>query len=261
MLRPILVGVVVESVHATSGSVRSNVERIRGRTVTGIRTMGKNLMVDFDSGYSLWVHLGMNGRWRLLDPARRAPGPAKVALTTQTHQAACFGAPKAVAGRTPAIDLALGSLGPDLLSEHVDYEDILGRVRALPPGTTLARALLDQTIAAGIGNVYKSELAFLAGVLPSTPIGNLSDGQLLGIYENARDLLLANVGPGVRSTTGDRGRGRTTWVYDSGGLRCRKCSTQIVSGRIDGRITYWCPGCQGPLDPQYRRAGGSGGSL
>ncbi len=247
MLRPILVGEVVESVHATSGSVRANVGRIRGRTATGIRTRGKNLVVDFDSGYSLWVHLGMNGRWRLLGPELRVPGPAKVALTTRAHHAVCLGAPKAEVGRTPAIDLALGRLGPDLLSEAVDYEEILGRARALPPGTTLARLLLDQSVAAGIGNVYKSELAFLAGVLPATPVEQVSDEQLLAIYRSAHDLLLANTGPGARSTTGDRGRGRTTWVYNSGGLRCRKCSTQIVSGRIDGRITYWCPGCQNPL--------------
>ncbi len=252
MLRPILVGKVVESVQATSGSVRANSARIRGRTVTGIRTRGKNLVVDFDSGYSLWVHLGMNGRWRLLDPDRRAPGPAKVALTTRAHQAACFGAPKVEVGRTPAIDLALGSLGPDLLSEEVDYEEILRRVRALPHGTTLARTLLDQTIAAGIGNVYKSELAFLAGVPPSTPIENLADEQVRAIYSDARNLLLANIGPGARSTTGDRGRGRTTWVYNSGGLRCRRCSTQIASGRIDGRVTFWCPTCQKSPLPQPR---------
>lgn len=244
MLRPVLVGEVIEAVHATSGSVRANAGRIRGGTVTGVRTRGKNLVVDFDSGYSLWVHLGMNGRWRLLSPDRRVPGPAKVALTTRAHHAVCLGAPKAEVGRTPAIDLALGSLGPDLLAEEVDYEEILRRVRRLPPGTTLARVLLDQTIAAGVGNVYKSELAFLAGVLPSTPIEKLADEQLLAIYKDARDLLLANIGPGTRSTTGDLGRGRTTWVYNSGGLRCRKCSTQIVSGRIDGRITYWCPSCQ-----------------
>jgi endonuclease VIII len=247
MLRPVLVGEVVESVHATSGSVRANVGRIRGRTVTAVRTKGKNLVVDFDSGYSLWVHLGMNGRWRLIGPERRVPGPAKVALTTREHHAVCLGAPKAEVGRTPAIDLALGSLGPDLLSEVVDYQEILGRARALPPGTTLARLLLDQTVAAGIGNVYKSELAFLAGLPPASPVEKLTDQQLLSIYGKARDLLLANTGPGARSTTGDRGRGRTTWVYNSGGLRCHECSTQIVSGRIDGRITYWCPGCQRPL--------------
>lgn len=244
MLRPVLVGEVIESVHATSGSVRANVSRIRERTVVGIRTTGKNLVVDFDSEFSLWVHLGMNGRWRLLARDSRVPGPAKVALSTRAAHAVCLGAPKSEVGRTPAIDLALGRLGPDLLAEEVDYEGILARARALPPGITLARLLLDQTVAAGIGNVYKSELAFLVGVLPSTPIGKLTDEQLLIIYQNARDLLLANIGPVSRSTTGDRGRGRTTWVYNGGGLRCRKCSTQIASGRIDGRITYWCPSCQ-----------------
>ena len=133
------------------------------------------------------------------------------------------------------------------MDEEVDYEDILRRVRALPPGTTLARLLLDQSVAAGIGNVYKSELAFLAGVLPSTPIERLADEQVLAIYEKARELLLANIGPGARSTTGAHGRGRTTWVYNGRGLRCRKCSTQILSGRIDGRVTYWCPVCQRPI--------------
>lgn len=247
MLRPVLVGEVIESVHATSGSVRANVGRIRGSTVTAVRTRGKNLIVDFDSGYSLWVHLGMNGRWRLLGRGSRVPGPAKVALSTRASQAVCMGAPKADVGRTPAIDRALDSLGPDLLAENVDLEEALSRARALSPGTTLARLLLDQTVAAGIGNVYKSELAFLAGVHPSTPIERLTDEQLLSIYSNARELLLANTGPGARSTTGDRGRGRTTWVYNSGGLRCRKCSSGIASGRIDGRVTYWCPGCQKSL--------------
>jgi endonuclease VIII len=247
VLRPVLVGEVIVAVYATAGSVRANAGRIRSRSVLGIRTIGKNLIVDFDSGYSLWVHLGMNGLWRVLDSQMTVPGPARVGLSTGSHHAVCLGAPRTEVNRTPAVDLALRRLGPDLLSEEVDVDEIVARARALPGDTTLARLLLDQTVAAGIGNVYKSELAFLAGVHPTTPLRLLSDDRLMTIYEEARSLLTANVGPGPRSTTGYRGRGRTTWVYENGGSGCRKCSTQIASGRIDDRITYWCPFCQKPI--------------
>lgn len=241
-LRPVLVGKEIADVYGTKGSVRSNVGRLRGHKVESIRTVGKNLVIDLDSGYSLHVHLGMTGRWRVVPADRKIPGSAGVALTTDSHHAACLGAPTVDVDRTPAIDARLSRLGPDLLSESVDTGEILKRARQR--GGSLAEILLDQTVAAGVGNVYKSELAFLARLHPETSLDRIDDAALAGVYENAVRLLRANVGPGRRTTTGERGRGRETWVYGRAGRACRRCSARIESSGGAERVTYWCPRCQ-----------------
>lgn len=242
-LRPLLEGREVVSLDATSGPVRANFGRIVGQTVVRVRTNGKNLIVDFASGYSLRVHLGMTGRWVILDGDRRAPGRAKVSLSTTTHRIACIDAPTVDFKRTKAMENDLLHVGPDLLSGDFDAEAAIlrARTRSLDP---IARVLLDQRVVAGIGNVYKSELSFLLGIHPLTPVAGLSDEQLRGLFTEAQGLLAANVGPGPRSTTGSRTPDRTTWVYGRAARPCRRCSSRILEQKLDGRSTYWCPGCQ-----------------
>jgi endonuclease VIII len=242
-LEPVLVGKRVESVYATSGSARRHATRIAGRSVLGVRTHGKNLVVDFEGGYSLRVHLAMNGRWQVLDADTAIPGPAKVALTTATHHAVCLAAPTVEVDRTPAIDGRLEELGPDLLDADFEADAAVARARRLD-GEPLGRVLLNQRVAAGIGNVYKSEVAFLARVHPHASLRSISDEKLVEIYERARTLLAANVGPGRRTTTGNRFRGGEAWVYGREGKACRRCSSRIVAGRLDDRVSYWCSGCQ-----------------
>jgi endonuclease VIII len=242
-LEPVLVGKRVESVYAIAGSVRRHATRIAGRSVLGVRTRGKNLLVDFEGGYSLRVHLAMNGRWQVLSANRPIPGPAKVALTTATHHAVCFAAPTVEVDRTPAIDRRLQELGPDLLDTEFDVSAAVARARTFD-GEPLGRVLLDQRVTAGIGNVYKSEVAFLAGVHPHAPLRSITDEKLVAIYEKAQKLLAVNVGPGRRTTTGNRSRGAETWVYGREGKACRRCSSRIVMGRLDDRVSYWCSGCQ-----------------
>lgn len=242
-LRPILEGKNIESVYGTSGSVRTNSRRMVGASVTGVRTIGKNLIVDFSTDYSLWVHLEMNGRWAIMTSGRRVPGAARVALSTSRHIAACIGAPTVEVDRTPAIDLILDRLGPDVLDPDFNPNDAVARARHFDEDP-LGRVLLNQRVAAGIGNVYKSELAFLAGTHPLRPISALSDSDLAAIFARARTLLAANVGRGSRTTTGNRVRGQTYFVYQRAGEACRRCSQRIEEGRLDDRVTYWCPGCQ-----------------
>ncbi len=242
-LRPALDGQHITSVYGTSGSLRSHSRWILGSTVAGIRTRGKHLLIDFSTGYSLHVHLGMTGRWTILNADRPVPGPARVALTTEGHHAVCFGAPTVEVDRTKAIDLALGRLGSDVLTDDFDIVDVVRRARTMNT-EPIARVLLDQRVAAGIGNVYKSELAFLAGINPFTPVGELSDSQLERIFTDAQQLLAANVGPGQRTTTGNTTTDRTLWVYGRDGRPCRRCSSRIAERRLDDRVTYWCVGCQ-----------------
>jgi endonuclease-8 len=103
---------------------------------------------------------------------------------------------------------------------------------------------LDQRVVAGIGNVYKSELLFMAAVHPETPVKSLSDETLHDIAGRAGKLLRANVGPGPRITTGQQGRGREAWVYGRAGEPCRRCASAIEESRLGDRLTFWCPTCQ-----------------
>jgi endonuclease VIII len=140
---------------------------------------------------------------------------------------------------------ALAWLGPDLLGPDWDEDEALARLLA-DPARPVGEALLDQRLMAGLGNLYKSELCFLAGVSPWRPVGDVPD--LPRLVRRARSVLEANKERVEQTTTGDLRRGRRTWVYRRDGQPCRRCGTRVdvaMQGPVDQqRATYWCPHCQ-----------------
>jgi len=240
-LRPVLVGKRIEAVAGTSPGVRANSARLLDATVDTIRTVGKHLVVDFSSGYSLHVHLGMSGRWDVAERGRGPHGSARVVLVTGTHLAACYSAPSIEVDRTGAIDRALMSLGPDVVP-GLDADEFVRRAR-LRGDRPIAATLLDQRVLSGVGNVYKSELLFLAGIHPWTVTAEVTNEQLRELAGQAHRLVSANVGQ-KRTTTGSSRRGQETWVYGQAGHSCARCGSRIEFDRLDGRVTYWCPACQ-----------------
>ena len=120
----------------------------------------------------------------------------------------------------------------------------------------IAQALLDQRLVAGIGNVYKSEVLFLAGIHPDTPASAVAPDAMTRIMELAQSLLQANVVDGtpaaiqtyrsLRRTDRRSDPEDSLWVYSRGGKPCRRCGTAINSRKmgVDARTTYWCPNCQ-----------------
>jgi endonuclease-8 len=148
---------------------------------------------------------------------------------------------------------ALRELGPDLLDDSFDAGAAMARARAQPVATPVADVLLNQRVAAGIGNELKSEVLFVAAVYPFTPLSALADAHLARIIGIGRDLLRANTNVGGRlapsrgrRTRDSLGRDGALWVYGRGGKPCRKCGTPIQAKKtgIDARVTYWCPRCQ-----------------
>lgn len=247
-LRPVLVGQRVVSVYGTAPSVRSNSHRLVRQTVEAVRTVGKHLVIDVSRGFSIHVHLGMPGRWSIMSSERRSPGAARLVLTTTSHHACCFSAPTVEVDRTPAIDRRLSRLGPDLLEADFKPERFAERARTRS-GRPIAEVLLDQRVMAGLGNVYKSELLFLARIHPHTPVDQIGDDKLVEIADRARKLMSVNVRSGPRITTGDTSPGREVWVYGRSGQPCRRCSTVVAEDRLGDRITYWCPACQPIIQP------------
>lgn len=241
-LRPILVGSEITDVGGSAPAVRANSLRILDATVQGIRTVGKNLLIDLSGGYSIRVHLGMSGRWRVVPRGGQIPGSARLVLSTGGPIAVCSAARTVEVDRTPAIDAGLSRLGPDPLGDF-DPEEFIRRART-QNSTAVGDVLLNQRVISGIGNVYKSELLFLAGLDPHKPVDEVSDDHLRDIGADAVRLMAANAGFASRTTTGSRAPDRETWVYGRPGRPCRRCGTAIEMDRQGDRVTYWCPSCQ-----------------
>jgi endonuclease-8 len=136
----------------------------------------------------------------------------------------------------------LRALGPDVLAEDFDPAVAASRAR---PDMELGDVLLDQTIAAGAGNVYKSETLFVAGLDPFRPVGSLADGELVALYMTLASLMRRNL-HGVNRVTTSGGVRSAHWVYDRTGRPCLRCGEIVRSRRQgpDARMTYWCPRCQ-----------------
>jgi len=153
----------------------------------------------------------------------------------------------------PTVDepTLVGHLGPDLLGPDWDAAEAVDRLRR-DAGRPVGEALLDQRNLAGIGNVYKSEVLYLRGVDPWTPVSEVAD--LAALVGLAHRLLHANRGRHGRTTTGSTRRGETTHVYGRSGRPCRRCGTPVRQAgpddaRRDDRVTYWCPTCQPGAGP------------
>src|SRR5205085_2328308 len=147
-------------------------------------------------------------------------------------------------------------LGPDLLDPQWTDEHTARATAALAadPERELGLALLDQRVMAGVGNLYKCEIAFLLGVTPWTPVSEVDPGRTVAL---ARKLLLVNAlsGSFAQSTTGDRNRKRKNWVYGrlrEGCFRCgRKVQVRQQGHDVQRRPTWFCPNDQaGPYPPQ-----------
>jgi len=233
---------------------------IAGRTVERVESRGKHLLIHFSGDLMLRTHMRMSGSWHIYRPGeqwQRPGGDMRIVIATADFEAVAFRVPVAAfySARSLQRDDALQSLGPDLLNPNADLEDAVSRLRARAP-LTIADALLDQRAVAGIGNIFKSETLFVAGVSPFVPVAALSDDALRELVATARQLLSANTresveprftqwGSSTRSARSERPDGRR-WVYGRVGEPCRRCHTPIAVAKNgeDARLTYYCPTCQ-----------------
>jgi len=253
VLRAALVGRRITSARAQAqpGMRRvPDLSRLVGRTVTHVESRGKHVLIGFDNELTIRTHLRMSGSWHRYRPGETWRLPMRQAsamLETPESVAVLFNAPT-VELLTDA-DLrrsrTMRELGPDLLSRSFDADEALLRLRDRD-SVPLGDALLDQRAAAGIGNVYKSEIAFLERLDPWSPVAAFTDDELARALRTARRLLQANTRGGARVTTGNAARGGDLWVYGRAGRPCRRCGTLIRSARQGelARLTYWCPRCQ-----------------
>ncbi|HEU4979723.1 MAG TPA: DNA-formamidopyrimidine glycosylase family protein, partial [Solirubrobacterales bacterium] len=156
---------------------------IDGGLLESAESRGKHLILHFADGLALHSHLGMRGTWHLYAEGERWRRPASqawITLSTGRVDAVNFGGSTMRIARESQLrrDPRLARLGPDLLADDFDIEDATRRIRGMGPTVELADALLDQTLVAGIGNIFKSEGCFAARIDPRARLGSLSDEEL-----------------------------------------------------------------------------------
>ena len=261
VLRSVLVGERVDAARARPGPGLRRVpdlSKVVGATITSVAARGKHLLIDFDNGLTLRSHLRMRGSWhryRPGEPWRLPESQANAILETAGAVAVAFNTPtlELMTDAGMARDRSLRELGPDLLGVEFDVDEAVLRLRHRDR-EQLGNALLDQRAVAGIGNVVKSETAFIERMDPWAFVGDFSDDELKGAMRTARRLLQANTRGGARVTTGNPRRGQELWVYGRAGRPCRRCGTRIETRRQGelARSTYWCPRCQPPRRPTPR---------
>jgi endonuclease-8 len=204
---------------------------LKGRTIEAVRSVGKHLIIDFSGDLSLRTHMRMSGIWHLYRAGerwRKRRSDMRLMIATDDYVAVGFNVPVAEFQSAPDV-------GPDLLSDDFDPVEAVGRVRQRDE-EEIGNVLLNQRVVAGIGNIYKSEALFSAGVNPFTRVSALSDETLAKVVKRARALLQRSA----------KGEARPPSVYSRGGEPCRRCGAPITYKKqgSDARGTYWCPKCQ-----------------
>lgn len=265
------------------GRFASGAARLDGQVLESAQARGKHLFVQFQGELILRVHLGLYGAWEFggdesfrgassigaprrigeqeragVEPAQYT-GPPEPAGTVRLrlsseHGWADLRGPSACELLTSAeADAVLARLGPDPLADCGEGESVFAAAvqRSSRP---IALQLMDQAVIAGIGNVYRAELLFRAGLPPMTPGSELCREQIAGLWQDARRLLARGVAEGCIVTTepGDRKhpeqeparREDAHYVYRRVGMPCRVCGSTVSGSELAGRKLFFCPSCQ-----------------
>jgi formamidopyrimidine-DNA glycosylase len=231
---------------------------LEGERVAAIERRGKYLIVRFESGRALLIHLRMTGSLRLSegglaeDPHRRAVVRLDNGSDVAYRDVRRFGT---------WLLLEPGELEP-YLAERVGEEPLDTLFTAAHLGARLAKrrapikgALLDQRTLAGMGNIYVDEALWRARIHPLRPAGTLDRNEHRRLHRAVRAVLehgIALQGSTLRDYALPDGAAGTMQeefkVYGRDGEPCDRCGTPIVKARVAGRGTWFCPTCQ-PADP------------
>ena len=216
-------------------------EAIDGHMLESVQARGKHLLAAFDHGRILHSHLRMTGAWHVYGEGEawaRSPKGAWLTLSANGLVAVQFGGPvlELLDPARVALHPALRNLGPDLLDDDPQIPVAVQRARASGrDARPIGEVLLDQTVAAGIGNVVRCEALYALRIDPWAPLGGISDETLAGLFEHSRHVLQSGVRDGGRLPK---------VIY--GARRCRRCGGAAARrGQGDeARTVHWCPACQ-----------------
>ena len=235
---------------------------LRGLRVAHWHRRGKYLLADLEapggSPAGRWgVHLRMTGQFLWLPEKRLPCTHTRVRVWSATGEelrfvdTRSFGqmwwVPVGVADE--AVMTGLRRLGPEPFGAEFTGAYLLERLKG--SRRPIKNALLDQSLVAGVGNIYADESLLTAGIRPQTPSGRLGRSDLERLRSALVDVLETSIGAGgttfsdFRDLQGTNGNyGGQAWVYRRSGSPCSRCGTVILREKLGGRSSHWCPSCQ-----------------
>ena len=239
---------------------RAKLRRLTGRTITALRRRDKYLLVDTDGDDTLLVHLGMSGRFRLqpaaepralhthvvlaLAPRGKQP-PAELRFSDPRR----FGQIDVITRGGEHANPGLGGLGPDPIAETLTGAHLAARAKGRT--TSVKAFILDQTIVAGVGNIYASEALWRTGLHPAAKARRLNAEKADALATAIVDVLrhaLDHGGTTLRDFLAADGAEGDHYdylsVYGRDGEPCARCGRTIVRSIVHGRATFFCPTCQ-----------------
>jgi len=212
--------------------------QIDGRLLESVEAIGKNLVLRFEGGVVVRSHLRMSGRWSLRERGAREVGRPWLILRGDRAEGVLWGG--------PVLELhlrALEGLGPDILASPPDLPAMLARFRTADRLRRLGETLQDQSLVAGIGNMWMAEALWEARLSPWLRLQDVPEEGRREALETAARLMRAAV---------TAGREPQKRVHGRAGRPCPRCGTPLRShGQGEAnRLAYWCPSCQ-PGDPPW----------
>jgi DNA-formamidopyrimidine glycosylase len=233
------------------GRFRGGAARIDGRKLLDVDAHGKHLFYHWHRAETLHIHLGLYGKFRSFktDPPPPTPGTRLVLATEATT--IYLAGPTVCELIEPSREEAIRSrLGPDPLqakeTAHTAEAFAANLERRRIP---IGAAILDQSVIAGIGNIYRAEALFLTGINPNQPANELATQQVLALWDKSVELLERGVREGKISTLPRVPLGRSEetdrlFVYKRDRFPCRQCGGAIRTCEMANRTIWWCPTCQ-----------------
>jgi endonuclease-8 len=235
-----------------------------GRVVEKVESRGKWCLIYFSGDLILVTHMLMSGSWHLYRTGERwqlGRPRMRVVIRTADWEAVGFNIPVAEFHTSRSLERSshVPKLGPDILSESFTVDGGVARLAAYRrenPDAEIAVVLLNQQVLAGLGNVYKSEVAFAAGVNPFRRMRTITQREMEVMVVVAQRYMQSNVADGAaagivtysgnRRTTHAMDREERLWVYRRQGQECRRCGAIVMMRKqgVPTRSTYWCPECQ-----------------
>lgn len=243
-------------VSSPQGRFSSGADLLDGTTVVRTDAYGKHLFVTFAEDRTLHVHLGLYGKWTMGKVPEPEPrGLIRVRLVGETHYADLRGPTACEILDPDQRETLIARIGPDPIRKDADAERAWRRVSQ--SRTSIAALLMDQKVFAGVGNIYRAEALYRAGIDPYRTGREVSRAEFDVMWDDLVDLMRDGVRTGRIDTVREEhspeimGRGKRrdrhggeVYVYRRAGQDCHVCGDEVLATELNARNLFWCPTCQ-----------------
>jgi formamidopyrimidine-DNA glycosylase len=229
--------------------------RLEGRTVVGAVRRGKYLWMQLDHGDAVLCHLGMSGQFLISEADAPAPRHLRIALTLDDGRELRFADQRIFGGMSFSEDGAelppqIAHIARDPLDPLFDAAEFAARLRKRETG--VKRAILDQTLISGVGNIYADEALWRTPLHYARNTRHLRSREVEGLLVHIGEVMLEALAQGGTSfdtlyvnVNGTSGYfERSLQAYGQEGKPCQRCGTPIRRDAFMNRSSYWCPKCQ-----------------